>query len=92
MVYIKAKKSGENLLIQVIDNGIGITEQRKEDIYEALTKHWFFPPNLVGIWTGEWRPAWSGDFTTDANINLAISGEYVRKINPCLFKEVNNYD
>ncbi|WP_051556665.1 glycosyl hydrolase family 95 catalytic domain-containing protein [Alkalihalobacterium bogoriense] len=32
-----------------------------------------FPPNLVGIWTGEWRPAWSGDFTTDANINLAVS-------------------
>ncbi|SDZ19092.1 Glycosyl hydrolase family 65, N-terminal domain [Evansella caseinilytica] len=33
-----------------------------------------YPPNLVGLWTGEWRPAWSGDFTTDANVNLAVSG------------------
>lgn len=31
------------------------------------------PPNLMGIWNGEWRPAWSGDFTLDANINLQIS-------------------
>ena len=27
----------------------------------------------MGIWNGQWRPAWSGDFTTDANINLQIS-------------------
>ncbi|RKL67117.1 alpha-L-fucosidase [Salipaludibacillus neizhouensis] len=32
------------------------------------------PPNLVGLWTGDWRPPWSGDFTTDANVNLAVSG------------------
>ncbi|GAB3664555.1 glycoside hydrolase N-terminal domain-containing protein [Echinicola sediminis] len=31
------------------------------------------PPNLMGIWNGEWRPAWSGDFTTDANVNLQIA-------------------
>ena len=31
------------------------------------------PPNLMGIWNGEWRPTWSGDFTTDANLNLQIS-------------------
>ncbi|WP_053070486.1 glycosyl hydrolase family 95 catalytic domain-containing protein [Alkalihalobacillus pseudalcaliphilus] len=42
--------------------------------YVLICSSGFFPPNLVGIWTGEWRPAWSGDFTTDANINLAISG------------------
>ncbi|ADU29458.1 glycosyl hydrolase family 95 catalytic domain-containing protein [Evansella cellulosilytica] len=33
-----------------------------------------YPPNLVGLWTGDWRPPWSGDFTTDANVNLAVSG------------------
>jgi alpha-L-fucosidase 2 len=32
-----------------------------------------WPPNLMGIWNGEWRPTWSGDFTLDANINLQIS-------------------
>lgn len=31
------------------------------------------PPNLMGIWNGEWRPAWSGDFTLDANVNLQIA-------------------
>ncbi len=31
------------------------------------------PPNLMGLWNGQWRPAWSGDFTTDANINLQIA-------------------
>ena len=35
------------------------------------------PPNLMGIWNGEWRPAWSGDFTLDANVNLQIAGANV---------------
>jgi hypothetical protein len=30
------------------------------------------PPNLQGIWTGSWKPAWSGDYTTDTNLQLAI--------------------
>lgn len=30
------------------------------------------PPNLQGIWTGTWKPAWSGDFTTDTNVELAM--------------------
>ncbi len=32
------------------------------------------PPNLMGIWNGEWNPRWSGDFTLDANVNLQIAG------------------
>ncbi|WP_449600262.1 alpha-L-fucosidase [Paenibacillus sp. Marseille-Q9583] len=32
------------------------------------------PPRLMGLWTGEFQPQWSGDFTTDANINLQIAG------------------
>lgn len=27
-------------------------------------------PTLVGIWTGTWKPAWSGDYTTDTNLQL----------------------
>jgi len=30
------------------------------------------PPNLQGIWTGTWRPNWSGDFTLDTNVQAAI--------------------
>ncbi|MET7985906.1 glycoside hydrolase N-terminal domain-containing protein [Streptomyces sp. NPDC005281] len=28
------------------------------------------PPRLTGLWTGDWDTAWSGAFTTDANLNL----------------------
>ncbi|NJP68327.1 glycosyl hydrolase family 95 catalytic domain-containing protein [Streptomyces spiramenti] len=28
------------------------------------------PPRLTGLWTGDWDTAWSGAFTTNANLNL----------------------
>lgn len=31
------------------------------------------PPRLTGLWTGDWDTAWSGAFTTNANLNLQIS-------------------
>lgn len=31
-------------------------------------------PRLGGMWTGAWGCQWSGDYTTDANINLQIAG------------------
>ncbi|NJO90908.1 MAG: alpha-L-fucosidase, partial [Chloroflexia bacterium] len=31
------------------------------------------PPNLQGIWSGTWTPPWSGDFTHDGNVQVAIS-------------------
>ncbi|UOQ85114.1 glycosyl hydrolase family 95 catalytic domain-containing protein [Gracilibacillus salinarum] len=31
-------------------------------------------PNLQGIWTGTFEPAWSGDFTFDTNVQLSIAG------------------
>jgi alpha-L-fucosidase 2 len=33
-------------------------------------------PNLQGIWTGSWKPAWSGDYTTDTNVQLAMKVAY----------------
>src|SRR5699024_1155188 len=30
-------------------------------------------PNLQGIWSGVFSPAWSGDYTFDTNVELAIS-------------------
>jgi len=32
------------------------------------------PPNLQGIWNGNWTPPWSSDFTQDGNVQVAISG------------------
>jgi hypothetical protein len=34
------------------------------------------PPNLFGIWTGTWTPAWSGDFTTDTNLEHAVASGF----------------
>jgi hypothetical protein len=41
--------------------------------YAFISASGQWPPNLMAIWNGEWRPAWSGDFTLDANVNLQIS-------------------
>jgi hypothetical protein len=30
-------------------------------------------PNLQGIWSGSWTPAWSGDFTLDTNVQSAMA-------------------
>lgn len=31
-------------------------------------------PRLYGMWTGEWNPPWNAIYTTDANVNLQVSG------------------
>lgn len=30
-------------------------------------------PNLQGIWSGDFQPAWSGDYTFDTNVQLSIA-------------------
>ncbi|MFI9769764.1 glycosyl hydrolase family 95 catalytic domain-containing protein [Streptomyces sp. NPDC052415] len=38
--------------------------------YHLLSSSGLLPPRLTGLWTGDWNTAWSGAFTTDANLNL----------------------
>ncbi|MET8975822.1 glycoside hydrolase N-terminal domain-containing protein [Streptomyces sp. NPDC004539] len=38
--------------------------------YFLLSSTGVLPPRLTGVWLGAWGAAWSGDFTTDANVNL----------------------
>ncbi|GHI04500.1 alpha-L-fucosidase [Streptomyces cellostaticus] len=38
--------------------------------YHLLSSSGLFPPRLTGLWTGDWNTAWSGAFTTNANLNL----------------------
>lgn len=38
--------------------------------YHLLSAAGTLPPRLTGVWTGDWDTAWSGAFTTDANLNL----------------------
>ncbi|WP_329125920.1 glycosyl hydrolase family 95 catalytic domain-containing protein [Streptomyces sp. NBC_01465] len=38
--------------------------------YHLLSSSGMLPPRLTGLWTGDWDTAWSGAFTTNANLNL----------------------
>ncbi|MEV0221073.1 glycoside hydrolase N-terminal domain-containing protein [Streptomyces sp. NPDC050704] len=38
--------------------------------YHLLSSSGMLPPRLTGLWTGDWNTAWSGAFTTNANLNL----------------------
>ena len=42
--------------------------------YVLVSSSGEWPPRLTGIWNASWNPSWRGDFTTDANVNLAVSG------------------
>ena len=42
--------------------------------YVLISSSGEWPPRLTGIWNASWNPSWRGDFTTDANVNLAVSG------------------
>ena len=43
--------------------------------YLLLSSSGVLPPRLTGLWLGAWGAAWSGDYTTDANINLQMAGQ-----------------
>jgi len=38
-------------------------------------------PNLQGIWTGTFNPPWSGDYTFDTNVQLAIASALYSRLN-----------
>ena len=42
------------------------------------------PPNLFGIWTGTWQPAWSGDYTLDTNLQLDTECAYSANLAECM--------
>ncbi|MER5278098.1 glycoside hydrolase N-terminal domain-containing protein [Streptomyces sp. NPDC002809] len=41
--------------------------------YHLFSSSGVLPPRLTGLWTGDWNTAWSGAFTTNANLNLQIA-------------------
>ncbi len=42
--------------------------------YNIISATGINPPNLQGIWSGILTPPWSGDYTTNGNLPVAISG------------------
>jgi alpha-L-fucosidase 2 len=41
--------------------------------YAILSSCGELPPNLQGVWAGDWGAAWSGDYTLNGNVQSAIS-------------------
>jgi len=42
--------------------------------YEILSSCGERPPNLQGVWAGNYHVPWSGDYTKNGNLQTAISG------------------
>ncbi|EMI41524.1 glycosyl hydrolase family 95 catalytic domain-containing protein [Rhodopirellula sp. SWK7] len=43
-----------------------------------------YGPRLCGMFTGEWAAAWAGDYTCDANVNLAVLGGGIVNLPECM--------
>lgn len=71
------KRSIENLL-EEMELESTVPTVLYEKLYDAsryvlLSSTGTSIPNLQGIWTGSFTPAWSSDYTFDTNVQLAIS-------------------
>lgn len=70
------KKTSERLINEAIANN-DVSLALMERMYDAcrylmICASGERPPNLQGLWTGTWAPAWSGDYTLDSNLELCI--------------------
>jgi hypothetical protein len=70
-------KSYEDL-VELLESEESIPVSLYEKLYDA--SRYFIQsmsgpalPNLQGIWSGDFNPPWSGDFTFDTNVQLAIA-------------------
>jgi hypothetical protein len=41
--------------------------------YAIVSSTGDLPPNLQGVWSGTYEPAWSGDYTLDGNLQAAVA-------------------
>lgn len=42
------------------------------------------PPALQGVWTGTWKPCWSGDYTTNGNVQSMVAASLCSNHYECL--------
>lgn len=52
--------------------------------YGTICSTGTLPPALQGIWTGTWRPRWSGDFTLNGNVQSAVAAALPGNYYECL--------
>lgn len=57
--------------------------------YALLSSSGVLPPPLTGIWNGANKPAWSGDWTLDTNLNQQIAGANTAALREALMAYLN---
>ena len=57
--------------------------------YALLSSSGVLPPPLTGIWNGAGKPAWSGDWTLDTNLNQQIAGANIAAVDEAMMAYVN---
>ncbi|MDZ8117833.1 glycosyl hydrolase family 95 catalytic domain-containing protein [Pontiella agarivorans] len=70
------EESNEQLLADIRKNGVSAHFLEKVHAmgrYLLISTTGKYPAPLQGIWGAAWRAAWGGSFTTNSNVNLAIS-------------------
>ena len=43
-----------------------------------------YSPRLTGVFIGKWGAAWAGDYTLDANANMAVMGGHIANLSECM--------
>jgi len=57
--------------------------------YALISSSGDFPPALMGIWSGNWNPAWTGHYTFNSNLQLAISAANAGNLPEAMASYVN---
>ncbi|MVN23080.1 glycosyl hydrolase family 95 catalytic domain-containing protein [Mucilaginibacter arboris] len=67
--------NNEEMLLQVKKEPAAAQIERAFDAgrYNIISSMGTNPPNLQGLWSGNWSSPWTGGFTTDGNLPTAVS-------------------
>jgi alpha-L-fucosidase 2 len=52
--------------------------------YGVISSTGKLPPALQGVWTGTWKPCWSGDYTLNGNVQSMVAGSLCGNHYECL--------
>lgn len=82
--------STEDLITRAAKNDPGATSALLEKLF-ASSRYLFicsagkeYAPRLSGVFLGAWGAAWAGDYTCDANVNLAVIGGNTTDLPECM--------
>jgi len=60
--------------------------------YGIISSTGNLPPALQGVWTGTWKPRWSGDYTLNGNVQSMVAGSLPANHFECMESVLNYMD